>query len=33
MKRRDLIQHLEANGCYRLRDKGKHSVYVNPANR
>lgn len=26
MKRHDLIRHLE------LRDRGKHSVYVNPTN-
>jgi mRNA interferase HicA len=33
MKRHDLIRHLESHGCYLLRDRGKHSVYVNPANR
>ena len=32
MKRVDLIRHLEAHACYLLRDKGKHSVYVNPTN-
>jgi predicted RNA binding protein YcfA (HicA-like mRNA interferase family) len=32
MKRHELIRHLEANDCYLLRDRGKHSVYVNPAN-
>jgi mRNA interferase HicA len=32
MKRQELIRHLEAHGCRLLRDKGKHSVYVNPAN-
>jgi predicted RNA binding protein YcfA (HicA-like mRNA interferase family) len=32
MKRRDLIRHLESSGCRLLRDQGKHSVYVNPAN-
>jgi mRNA interferase HicA len=32
MKRVDLIRHLEANGCYLLRDVGKHSVYVNQSN-
>jgi predicted RNA binding protein YcfA (HicA-like mRNA interferase family) len=31
MKRVDLIRHVEAHGCYLLRDRGKHSVYVNPA--
>jgi mRNA interferase HicA len=29
MKRRDLIRHLEANGCELLREGGNHSVYVN----
>ncbi len=32
MKRHDLIRHLESHACRLLRDKGKHSVYVNPAN-
>ena len=32
MKRHDLVRHLEAHGCYLLRDRGKHSVYVNPSN-
>ncbi len=32
MKRHDLVRHLELHGCRLLRDKGKHSVYVNPAN-
>ena len=32
MKRVDLICHLEDHGCYLLRDKGKHSICVNPAN-
>ena len=32
MKRADLIRHLNANGCSLLRDRGKHSIYVNPAN-
>ncbi len=32
MKRIDLIRHLEAMGCRLLRDRGKHSVYTNPAN-
>ena len=31
MKRVDLVRHLEANGCRLLRDRGRHSVYVNPA--
>ena len=32
MKRLELIRHLESHGCSLLRDRGKHSVYVNPAN-
>ncbi len=32
MKRVELIRHLEAHGCYLLRDRVKHSVYVNPGN-
>jgi predicted RNA binding protein YcfA (HicA-like mRNA interferase family) len=32
MKRQELARHLEANGCYLLRDRGKHSIYVNPVN-
>jgi len=32
MKRRDLFQHLENHGCQLLREGGKHSLYVNPAN-
>jgi predicted RNA binding protein YcfA (HicA-like mRNA interferase family) len=32
MKRVDLVRHVESFGCYLLRDRGKHSVYVNPAN-
>ena len=30
MKRRDLVAHLEANGCQLLREGGSHSVYLNP---
>ncbi|MBC8340756.1 MAG: type II toxin-antitoxin system HicA family toxin [Proteobacteria bacterium] len=33
MKRRDLIRHLESNGCELLREGGRHSVYVNPQTR
>ena len=29
MKRRDLVRHLEANGCELLREGARHSVYVN----
>jgi mRNA interferase HicA len=32
MKRHELVRHLESHGCYLLRDHGKHSIYVNPAN-
>jgi mRNA interferase HicA len=32
MKRVDLVRHLGAHGCLLWRDRGKHSVYVNPAN-
>jgi mRNA interferase HicA len=31
MKRGDLVRHLELHGCRLLRDRGKHSVYVNAA--
>jgi predicted RNA binding protein YcfA (HicA-like mRNA interferase family) len=29
LKRRDLVQHLEAHGCVLLREGANHSVYVN----
>ena len=29
MKRRDLVRHLEAQGCEMLREGGNHTVYVN----
>jgi mRNA interferase HicA len=29
MKRRDLIKHLEKQGCEFLREGGNHTVYVN----
>lgn len=32
MKRHELIRHLESHGCYLLRDRGKHTIYLNPAN-
>jgi mRNA interferase HicA len=32
MKRQDLIRHLESHGCTLSRDRGKHTIYVNPAN-
>jgi mRNA interferase HicA len=31
MKRRDLIRHLEQNGCQWLREGGSHTIYVNRA--
>ena len=31
MKRRDLIRHLQQNGCELLREGRSHSVWVNPA--
>lgn len=33
MKLLELVRHLRSHGCQLLRDAGKHSVYVNPANR
>jgi predicted RNA binding protein YcfA (HicA-like mRNA interferase family) len=32
MKRQALIRYLESQGCYFLREGGKHSIYVNPDN-
>jgi predicted RNA binding protein YcfA (HicA-like mRNA interferase family) len=32
MKRRDLLRHLEANGCYFVREGGSHSIYANSNN-
>lgn len=29
MKRRDLVRHLEQNGCEFLREGGNHTIYVN----
>ncbi len=29
MKRKDLVRHLEKNGCEFLREGSKHTVYVN----
>lgn len=31
MKRRDLLQHLQAHGCRFEREGGKHSLWINPA--
>jgi mRNA interferase HicA len=33
VKRRDLVQHLEAHGCELLREGGAHSVYINRKSR
>ena len=33
MKRRDLIRHLEQNGCALLREGANHTIYVNRAAR
>jgi predicted RNA binding protein YcfA (HicA-like mRNA interferase family) len=33
MKRRDLIRHLEPNGCQLLGEGGRHSIYCNLTNR
>ncbi len=33
MKRRELIQYLEVNGCLLLREGGNHTIYYNPLNR
>ncbi|HEY3968068.1 MAG TPA: type II toxin-antitoxin system HicA family toxin [Planctomycetaceae bacterium] len=32
MKRRDLIRHLEQQGCVLAREGHSHSIYENPAN-
>ncbi len=29
MKRRELVRHLEAHGCYLLKEGSKHSRFVN----
>lgn len=31
MKRRDLVRHLERNGCQLLREGGAHTVFINRA--
>jgi predicted RNA binding protein YcfA (HicA-like mRNA interferase family) len=33
MKRRDLLAHLERNGCRLRREGGNHPVYWNPVTR
>ena len=32
MKKRDLVRHLTAHGCYLLREGGNHEWWMNPAN-
>ncbi|MEI1377322.1 type II toxin-antitoxin system HicA family toxin [Nostoc sp. UHCC 0926] len=32
MKRRELIRHLQENGCLFLREGGRHTIYYNPSN-
>ncbi len=29
MKRRDLVRHLEANGCEFIREGKEHTLYIN----
>ena len=29
MKRRELLKHLEVNGCELLREGGNHTIYIN----
>jgi len=33
VKRRELVRHLEANGCELLREGSRHSVFMNPVTR
>jgi len=33
VKRRDLVRHLEEQGCEKLREGGNHTVYINPTKR
>jgi mRNA interferase HicA len=33
MKKIDLERHLRKNGCRVDRDKGKHTVWINPGNK
>lgn len=32
MKRRDLIRHLQKQGCVLEREGARHSIWLNPAN-
>ena len=29
MKRKELLRHVEKNGCVFLREGGRHTVYIN----
>ena len=31
MKRRDVVKHLQENGCVLIREGGKYSIFSNPA--
>jgi predicted RNA binding protein YcfA (HicA-like mRNA interferase family) len=33
VKRRELVRHVQAQGCVLLREGGRHSVFLNPAAR
>lgn len=33
MKRKNLIRHLEQQGCFMLREGGNHTIYLNPQTR
>lgn len=33
MKRRDLLKHLESQGCEFLREGGNHTIFVNRENK
>lgn len=33
MKRKDLIRHLEKQGCFFLREGSNHTVFFNPITR
>ncbi len=33
MKRREVLRHLEQQGCKFLREGSRHTVYYNPKNR
>jgi mRNA interferase HicA len=30
MKRKELLRHLKAHGCFLFREGGKHSIWWNP---